>query len=352
MEVAGDERLADRLRELLGARHRVAAAAVVTADGTTTASLGAGPAADLEIGSVSKGVTGLLYADALERGEVTARTLLGDVLPLAGTPAGGVTLGALSTHSSGLPRLPAAAQPYRRTLALYRRGTNPYGESLEELLEQARGTHVGRPEPRYSNLGFELLGHAVGAAVGTTYAALLRDRVVRPLGLHDAARGPAAGGEVGGTAGNRSAAAGRGSGGERAFYAPATPADLRPQALLGASRRGRPREAWTGEAIAPAGGIRASIGSMARLTAALLDGTAPGIGALDPVAPLGSGARIGAAWVTVTVKGRTVTWHNGGTGGFRSWLGLDRRAGTGVVILSAMSSSVDREGFALLAEQR
>lgn len=89
MEVAGDERLADRLRELLGARHRVAAAAVVTADGTTTASLGAGPAADLEIGSVSKGVTGLLYADALERGEVTARTLLGDVLPLAGTPAGG-----------------------------------------------------------------------------------------------------------------------------------------------------------------------------------------------------------------------------------------------------------------------
>lgn len=89
---------------------------------------------------------------------------------------------------------------------------------------------------------------------------------------------------------------------------------------------------------------------MARLTAALLDGSAAGVGALDPVASFGVGARIGAAWITVEVDGRPVTWHNGGTGGFRSWLGLDRATGTGLVLLSATAASVDRQGFALLAE--
>ncbi|MEU0067785.1 hypothetical protein ABZ085_31975, partial [Streptomyces albidoflavus] len=79
---------------------------------------------------------------------------------------------------------------------------------------------------------------------------------------------------------------------------------------------------------------------------------AAGVGALDPVAPFGAGARIGAAWITVEIDGRPVTWHNGGTGGFRSWLGLDRARGTGLVVLSATAAPVDRQGFALLAEYR
>ena len=134
-------------------------------------------------------------------------------------------------------------------------------------------------------------------------------------------------------------------------YAPATPAELRPTALPGRSRTGRPREPWTGEAIAPAGGLRAPITDLARLVAALLDGSAPGLAALDPVADFsGPRVRIGAAWITLEHQGREITWHNGGTGGFRSWLGLDRRAGTGVAVLSAASRSVDRYGFELLTE--
>jgi CubicO group peptidase (beta-lactamase class C family) len=73
--------------------------------------------------------------------------------------------------------------------------------------------------------------------------------------------------------------------------------------------------------------------------------------ALDPVAPIGWGSRIGAGWLTMTMKGRAITWHNGGTGGFRSWIGLGRAAQTGVVILSATALSVDRPGFKLLTEQ-
>jgi CubicO group peptidase (beta-lactamase class C family) len=126
--------------------------------------------------------------------------------------------------------------------------------------------------------------------------------------------------------------------------------EIGPNALIGRSRRGRPRQPWTGEAVGPAGGIRASIQDMARLVAALLDGSAPGITALDPIAPFGKGARIGAGWITIAVEGRQIAWHNGGTGGFRSWVGLDRDTGTGAVVLSATSASVDRYGFLMLTE--
>lgn len=317
--VHGDQELATKLVEILGARHPVAAAATVSPSGSTVASVGAPLEADFEIGSISKGVTGLLYVDAVERGEVGPSTTLGELLPLGEAPAAGVTLASISTHSSGLPGLPASAAPLRRTLALWLKGANPYGESLEQLLIQALGVRLGRPRTRYSNFGFALLGHALAHAAGTSYPDLVHQRIAKSLELDTC-------------------------------YVPTSPDQLRPGALVGRTRSGRVRRPWTGEAFGPAGGIRASIRDLARLATALLDGSAPGVAALDPVAEFaGRSVRIGAAWITLVHKGRLVTWHNGGTGGFRTWLGLDRAAGTAVVLLSATSASVDRHGFSLLA---
>ena len=296
------------------------AAATVAPGEVRVASIGAARGADFEIGSISKGVTGLLYADALDRGEITPTTTLGDVLPLDGVPAAGLTLGSLAVHRSGLPGLPASASPIKKTLRLWLNGTNPYGEDLDELVAQARLAELRKPKARYSNFGFELLGHALARASGMRYAELIRRRIADPLGL-------------------------------MAFYVPANLDELLPSALVGRSRFGRSRESWTGEAIGPAGGIRAAIEDMARLVQSLLNGAAPGVAALDPVDTLaGRGVRIGAAWITVEIRGRSITWHNGGTGGFRSWLGLDREARTGAVILSAISASVDRAGFRLLEQ--
>ena len=71
--------------------------------------------------------------------------------------------------------------------------------------------------------------------------------------------------------------------------------------------------------------------------------------ALDPVARFtGPAVRIGAAWLTLDAKGSRITWHNGGTGGFSSWIGLDREANAAVVLLSATAAPVDRQGFELL----
>lgn len=319
-QLDGDRALATLLRFKLDRHHPVAAVATVRNGVIRTATVGAALEQDFEIGSLSKGITGLLYADACTRGEITPQTTLGQLLPLSGCPAAGVTVGAVSTHRSGLPRLPHSAHPVQRSIALWRDGKNPYGESLDELLAQARTVTLSGPRSRYSNFGFELLGHAVAAGAGCSYTELLAERITDPLAMTGS-------------------------------YAPTDPADLRPTALGGTNRAGRPVEAWTGEALAPAGGIRSSIGDLALLACALADGSAPGINALDPTASFGNPAvRIGAAWITLEGRGFPVTWHNGGTGGFRSWLGIDRFAHTAVVLVTATARSVDAVGFRWLRE--
>lgn len=321
----GDHGALEALGSSLGrssTRRRTGPAAIAMVHGGVLeiASAGAPLDADYEIGSVSKGLTGLLYQDARQRGELDGGTTLGDLLPLKGSELAGVALEPVARHSSGLPRLPANSAIVRKTADLWLRGANPYGETLEELLAQARQTRLGSPKPRYSNLGFELLGHAIAAGAGTPYRELMTERIAGPLGL-------------------------------ASLYAPSSPHELRQTALPGKTRGGRIMQPWTGEALAPAGGWRASIQDMGSLAMALLEGTAPGNTALDPVARFaGPAARIGSAWLSLDVKGRTITCHNGATGGFRSWVGLDREAGTAVVLLSATASPLDRHGFRLLLD--
>lgn len=313
---------AGRIDQLLGelrrTHPRLGVATVVRGETATTVT-GVPLEADFEIGSVSKALTGLLYVDACNRGDVRPSTTLGELLPLGECPAAHLSLASVSTHSSGLPRLPHYADMWKRSYALWRHGRNPYGEDLAELLAQARAVRLKSPRPRYSNLGFELLGHAVAAGAGLTFKELVAERLSNPLGL-------------------------------TVTYVPAVEGELGPHALIGTDRKGRRQEPWVGEALGPAGGIRSTIGDMATLAAALLDGSAPGLAALGPAANFaGPAARIGAAWMTLEAKGRTVTWHNGATGGFSSWIGLDREAGTAVVLLSATTGSLDRHGFRILA---
>lgn len=313
-----DPDLLARAASLIGRDGEPFCVALVEGGSSRVAVRGMAQDADVEIGSVSKGITGMLLHDAIARGEVTMESRLGEFLAVPSESVAAVTLGSLATHTSGLPRLAPGGEVLRKTWRLLANAENPYGETLDELLSRLREVRPKGSRPSYSNLGFMLLGHALAAAAGERYAALVQSRLVAPLALPT-------------------------------LYAAETPASLRPQALLGSNRMGKRAEAWTGEAIGPAGGIRATVDDLALLVTALLDGSAPGIGALDPVRNFaGRGVQIGAAWLTLEHKGRPVTWHNGGTGGFRSFLGLDRAAGRGVALVRASTRSADRAGFELL----
>lgn len=308
-----------RAGELLGARHTTYVMARISPSGVETGARGTDVHGDVELGSVSKGFTGLLWRDAIARGEVAQDATLGDHLEIDG-PVGRLTLSSLSTHSSGLPRLAGGSDMLKRSWELWRQGRNPYREDLPALLALLDDVKLGRPgKPSYSNLGFQLLGHAVAAAATTSYADLVRTRIAEPLGLVDT-------------------------------YVPTAVDQLRPTAVTPRNRRGTAVEPWANEAIAPAGGVRSSAADLAGLLRALIDGTVAGSEALEPVADFGGRMRIGAGWLTGPLLRRTVTWHNGGTGGFCSFVGIDRDHGVGVALVSASTRSVDGAAARLIAE--
>lgn len=314
-----DDELLGRTAALVGRDGEPFCVAFVEGGRSRAAVRGMAADADAELGSVSKGITGLLLHDSIARAEVSMETRLRELLSVGTGPVGDVTLGSLATHTSGLPRLAPGGEVLKKTWRMLTRAENPYGETLAELIARGGDVVPKGSRPSYSNLGFMLLGHALAAAAQMPYASLVRARIAEPLALPT-------------------------------LYVADTPAALRAEAVRGSNRLGKEAEPWTGEALGPAGGVRATASDLAALLGALLDGSAPGIGALDPVRDFsGPAVRIGAAWLVLEHKGCEITWHNGGTGGFRSFVGLDRGAGRGVAIVRASTRSADRVGFELLS---
>jgi hypothetical protein len=106
---------------------------------------------------------------------------------------------------------------------------------------------------------------------------------------------------------------------------------------------------WYGPAFTPAGA--ATVTTLEDVTAyarAVLDRRVPGLDALTPRTETTNG-RIGLAWFTRETRGRALTWHNGGTGGYRSMLALDLQAGTAVVVLNSSTRWVDQPALQLAA---
>lgn len=146
-----------------------------------------GPDTLFEIGSVSKVFTALLLAQMAQDGEVklddpASRYLPPDAGDRLDRPAP-VTLRHLATHTSGLPRLPDNL--YGPNL----REDDPYAHyGEEELWTCLRELRRKRPPGsvcEYSNLGSGLLGTLLARAAGIPWPDLVRERICRPLGMSD-----------------------------------------------------------------------------------------------------------------------------------------------------------------------
>lgn len=325
---AGDPGLAGDVRASLTSDRGLSSvsAARVRAGETSFAGLGTtdgdrvpGPDTPYELGSITKTFTAALLADAVTRGEVRLDDPVATFLPeLEDTPAGERTLRELATHTAGLPPFPSASAPLVAVRVVG--NDNPYAGSVADLLVATRTTEVEAPGTyRYSNLGMALLGHALARAAEVPgWPDLLRARLLDPLGMRSTVVVEEPGQVPDGTA--------------------------RPH-----HDNGWPAPVWSGPAFAPAGSSTVTTAAdLARWAGALLDGSAPGSAALDPLVDI-PGGRVGLAWHVREVTGRTVTWHNGGTGGTRTILALDRERGQAVLLLTNSARDLDVVGLRLAA---
>lgn len=138
-----------------------------------------------EIGSITKVFTGLLLAQAVVDGKVTLETpiskLLDPKLKFEDPRIAAITLKQLSTHTSGLPRLPD-------NHGLGVQGQDPYAGYNEKLLlnflTTAKLQEDGPHQSSYSNVGVGLLGYLLGKVYGMPWEDAVVSKICEPLGLH------------------------------------------------------------------------------------------------------------------------------------------------------------------------
>ncbi len=291
----------------------------LTPDEVAVAGFGADQHTEFEIGSVAKPMTTTLFAIAVERGEVTPETPVGELLDLGEAPIAEVTLEELASHRSGLPSAPGGFGSFVAQLRYVMRGANPYPSDPDAVVDAARESGLEtRGTVSYSNIGVSLLGHALAEAAGMSYPELLEERLTGPLSLDET-------------------------------HVPLTPGDLDAGAPTGFNEIGDAAAPWTLGSFAPAGGIRSTAADLTSWVGEILDGTAPGLDALEPRFDAGDDlGEIGWAWFTTDIDDTDVTWHNGITGGFTSMIAIDREAERAVIVLSNTSVPVDGLAFELL----
>lgn len=305
---------------------------IVDKDGTAYYSYGekvadGGEAPDensvFEIGSISKAFTGILLADAVARGEVAYSDTIDHYLPAdLNVPTRGdksITLENLSVQNSGLPRMPNNFRP--------KSALNPFAdysyEQLYECLGSVKLDHDIGEAYAYSNLGVGLLGHLLERATGQTYEALVIERIAKPLGMPDTCI--------------------------------TLNDDLNERLAPGHMRR-RQVPNWDIPTLAGAGALRSTAKDMTVFLAAnlgLVD--SPLHAAMDEshrprAAAGGPQMEIGLGWHVLKTDGPgPIVWHNGGTGGYRTFAGFVKETGTGVVVLTnSGGEGHDDIGFHLL----
>jgi D-alanyl-D-alanine-carboxypeptidase/D-alanyl-D-alanine-endopeptidase len=281
-----------------------------------------------EIGSITKVFTSLLLADMVQRGEVALNDPIARYLP-AGTKVPEhngrqITLVDLVTHTSGLPRLPSNM--------LVTDLSNPYAGYTVEQLYAFLATYA---LPRdigamyeYSNLGGGLLGHVLARRAGMDYEALVHARVTGPL--------------------------------EMVSTGIRLSADQQARLAVGHNAKLAAVPAWDFPTLAGAGALRSTANDLLRFLAANLgmmkSTLAPAMAAmLTARRPTGApDLHVALGWNVLTRNGHDLIWHNGGTGGYRSFIGYDPITRVGVVVLSNTSTAagVDDIGSHLLDARR
>jgi CubicO group peptidase (beta-lactamase class C family) len=274
-----------------------------------------------EIGSATKVFTSLLLADMVQRGEVALDDPVAKYLPpgvkMQERNGRSITLVDLATQTSGLPRLPTNMTP--------KDAANPYADysvdQLHQFLSNYQLTRDIGSQYEYSNLGGGLLGYVLARRASMDYEALVRSRICDPLGMNNT----------------------------RIMLS----LEMKARLAVGHNQSMETVPNWDVPTLAGAGALRSTANDLLTFLAANLCYTksplTPAMAAMLKVRrPTGQPVlEIALGWHILTTNGKESVGHDGGTGGYRSFLGFDPKAGVGVVALSNASTRAGVDDIAL-----
>ncbi|MDJ0916506.1 MAG: serine hydrolase [Woeseiaceae bacterium] len=263
----------------------------------------ASPKADtiFEIGSITKVFTTLLAEEQASAERLAWSDTLGMHLPdveFASDAVADITIAELAGHTSGLPRMPNN-MPMDDPM-------DPYAGYDSAMLQ----AFIGALEPvsldksfAYSNLGMGLLGEIASSAADLSYEEAMQRDVLSQFDMADT-----------------------------------SVRITDPERLARGFSGGADMANWSGfDALAGAGAVLSTTRDLLSFVDANLNDDNA---ALESLRQRASSAENSFGWITEKHNdGDTIYWHNGGTGGYASFLGLRPESGTGVVILSASTNT-------------
>jgi len=271
-----------------------------------------------EIGSISKTFTATLLADEVNKGKIKLGDPVNKYLPDSippiiydGVP---VTIQSMMNHSSGIPRMPDNFGTNE---------TDPYidydDSKLFSFYKNFKPARKVGDKYEYSNLAVGTVGVILERINKTNYESLLLKTITQPLGMNDTRE-----------------------------YLHATDSAR----FAKGYDNGQYAAPWNFKAFMGAGGIRSTAQDMIKYAQAQL-GT--------PQAALNKDiqlthiptfktpeATVGLAWHIIKPGNDSLLFHNGGTGGYRSYLAVNPQKKFAVVMLSNTTISVDGLGNELM----
>lgn len=275
-----------------------------------------------EIGSITKTFTTTAIAQLAQEGKIKLTDPIQKSLPAeAKVPVRGeksITFEDLASARSGLPRLPSNLAPAD--------ATNPYLDYTEDKLYIfLNGYQLTRDigsQYEYSNLGMGLLGVLVGRLDNRTYRESIEQRILKPLGM------------------------------KSTFLN--TPGRNDKNSAIGYSDdKAVPAWTWSdASCMQGAGGLLSNAEDMMTYLLANMNPPTGTLGramtdAHQPRLDIGrNNMKIGLGW---HIRNKII-WHNGGTGGFRTFAGFEPEKKMAVVILTNSAVGADDLGFYLMDE--
>ena len=266
-----------------------------------------------EIGSISKVFTSLILAEMVDQGDIHLDDPIERHLPEGtkvpeydGTK---ITMRHLATHSSGLPYMPS-------NMDMSSNPDNPfltYGEKeLLAFLNSYKLTRKPGADYEYSNYAVGMLGYILTRKNKMSYEEMIQSFICEKWGMPN-------------TIINFSEAQ---------------------KEILAIGHAGKTKTSnWDFDALAGAGGIRSNVNDMLQFLSYQM-----GLKESDKQSaiemsqqlyfPKGGGVALGWHFF----KDHHI-WHNGGTGGYRSFAGFDPVKKRGIVVLTNGNDGVDDLGF-------
>ncbi|RZN84027.1 MAG: serine hydrolase [Winogradskyella sp.] len=269
-----------------------------------------------EIGSISKVFTCIILADEVLKGNMNlddpiSKYLSKDFKAIKGNNRE-ITLKDLATHTSGLPRMPSNFNP--------KDPENPFADyTVKELYEFLNSYELTRDvgvQYEYSNLAMGLLGHILELHTGKSYADLVKERITNPLGMKST-----------GIVIND---------------------DMKSNLAYGYNAELKITKNWDLNVLSGAGAIKSTSRDMIKFFNANVTKNdsdlykAMALSHQIAYEDLTNNLRIGLGW-HYNADG-TIIWHNGGTGGYKSFGGFVKGTDKAVIIFTNSVHGLDLVG--------